>query len=107
MTTWSTSTYNAGVNSIRICNPNRICCRSWSLVTQGGATGTVVIETSGKKLYLKDVTGSFTTTGGDVTLNDSSNLGAPDDVDNPDLTMAAEKLNIYAYDPSLKPAEYC
>ena len=71
-------------------------------VTQGGASGTVVFETSGKKLYLKDVTGSFNEND-DVILNDSSNIGAPDDVDNPDLTMAAEKLNIYAYDFPTKP----
>ena len=38
-------------------------------------TGTVVIETPGKKLYPKDV--MIPITGGDVTLNDSSNLGAP------------------------------
>ena len=88
---------------LEFANPIGFVAEAGHEVTQGGATGTVVIETSGKKLYLKDVTGSFTTTGGDVTLNDSSNLGAPDDVDNPDLTMAAEKLNIYAYDFPSKP----
>ena len=66
-------------------------------VTQGGASGTVVFETSGKKLYLKDVSGSFNTSA-DVILNGSTNIGTPVDVSNPALTLDIEQLSIYAYD---------
>ena len=67
------------------------------VVTQGSASGTVVFETSGNKLYLKDVTGLFDTSA-DVTLNGSTVIGTPTDVENPSYTLDAEQLSIYAYD---------
>ena len=67
------------------------------VVTQGSASGEVIYETAGKKLYLKNVTGLFDTSA-DVILNGSTNVGTPTDVSNPALTLDAEQLSIYAYD---------
>jgi len=69
------------------------------VVTQAGsgASGTVVFETAGKRVYLKNVTGTFNTSG-IVTSNDSVALGVPSDVSSPDLLLAKGQLNIHAYD---------
>lgn len=69
------------------------------VVTQAvsGASGEVVFETSGKVLYLKNVTGTFDTTNV-VTSNDSVNLGVPDDVSAAGLLLAKAQLSVYAYD---------
>ena len=68
-------------------------------VIQGGASGTVVFETAGKKLYLKDVTGSFSTSADvEIVGSPNVNIGTPDDVSNPALTLDIEQLSIYAYD---------
>ena len=68
-------------------------------VQQGGASGTVVFETAGKKLYLKDVTGTFSTSADvEIVGSPNVNIGTPDDVSNPALTLDIEQLSIYAYD---------
>jgi len=72
-------------------------------VTQGSATGTVVFETAGKKLYLKDVSGGLFDINADVILNGSTNLGQPVDVSNPSLRADAEQINIYVFDFESKP----
>jgi len=69
-------------------------------VTQAvtGATGTVVFTTKGKKLYLKDTSGTFNTTN-DITLSAGSvNLGPPTLVVTGGYTLASGQLSIYAYD---------
>ena len=69
-------------------------------VTQAstGATGTVVFTTKGKKLYLKDTSGTFNTTNDVVLSAGSANLGAPASVVTGGYTLAAASLSIYAYD---------
>ena len=69
------------------------------IVTQAGsgATGEVVFETAGKKLYLKNTTGTFDTTGV-VTSNDSVTLGVPSDANSAGFLLAKNQLSIYAYD---------
>ena len=69
-------------------------------VTQAstGATGTVVFTTKGKKLYLKDTSGTFNTTNDVVLSAGSANLGAPASVVTGGYTLAASSLAIYAYD---------
>ena len=69
-------------------------------VTQAstGATGTVVFTTKGKKLYLKDTSGTFNTTNDVVLSAGSANLGAPASVVTGGYTLAASALAIYAYD---------
>ena len=69
-------------------------------VTQAvtGATGTITFTTKGKKLYLKDTSGTFNTTN-DITLSaGSANLGPPASVITGGYTLAASALAIYAYD---------
>jgi len=69
-------------------------------VTQAvtGATGTIVFTTKGKKLYLKDTSGTFNTTN-DITLSAGSvNLGAPTLVVTGGYTLSAEQLSLYVYD---------
>ena len=61
-----------------------------------GATGTVVFETRGKKVYLKDVTGTFDTTNA-VTIG-STNEGVPTDVNAGGLLLAATQLSVYGFD---------
>ena len=74
-------------------------------VTQAvtGATGTVVFTTKGKKLYLKDTSGTFNTTN-DITLSaGSANLGAPALVVTGGYTLASGQLSLYVYDMEHKP----
>jgi len=68
------------------------------IITQsGGASGTVVFETAGKKIALKNVTGTFDTTGA-CTLNGSTVIGVPNDVSNPALSANQEQINLYVFD---------
>ena len=68
-------------------------------VTQAGtgASGEVVVETAGKVLYLKNVTGTFNTTGA-VTLNDSTAIGVPTDVSAAGILLTKEQLSVHTYD---------
>jgi len=66
-----------------------------------GATGTVVFETRGKKVYLKDVTGTFDTTNA-VTIG-STNEGVPTDVNAGGLLLAATQLSVFGFDTESPP----
>ena len=68
------------------------------VVTQAvsGATGTVVFTTSGKRLYLKDTTGTFNNTN-DITVV-ATNIGAPETASAPGYALDIDQLSLYAYD---------
>ena len=67
-----------------------------SATSSGGASGTVVFTDNNKKVYLKDVTGTFAT--GDTVTIGGSNLGNPSNVDAPGLTNAATQQSAFIYD---------
>ena len=79
--------------------PLTLCSRG-NTVTQAntGATGTITFTTKGKKLYLKDTSGTFNTTDAITLSAGSANLGAPSLVETGGYTLAIGQLSLYAYD---------
>ena len=69
------------------------------VVTQAisGASGTVAFDTSGKRVFLANTSGTFDTTN-DISGSVTGNIGAPTTVDFPGYENVIEQLSLYVYD---------
>jgi hypothetical protein len=79
---------------------------SGDTIEQTGQTGsaTAVYSSAGKKLYLKDISGTFVANGGDLIVNGVSRSGVtPVNVDTTNYSNSAEKLSLYFYDTEFVP----
>ena len=67
-----------------------------AVTASGGATGTVVFTDNNKKIYVKNVTGTFSVS--DTITVGAANLGNPSGVDAPGFTNPILQQSVYVYD---------
>lgn len=75
-------------------------------IEQTGQTGSAVAvyDAGGKKLYLKDLSGTFVANGGDLVVNSATQTGVvPTGVDTTNYSNPVERLSLYFYDTEFVP----